>query len=169
MNTKEIAGLVEDKIFQTFNSNKYLVKETPKLEWLNNWIKEAYTGTLNPNIIKQFKIEKPMNSEDSKKLIEHTMNSIKKCIKNQIKIIFNNILDHYIHKNKLARLNDTQLIQDNFFKSLKDKRKSLKNKKKPRLIIDRKPKNKKSKIKKILIIDKKKLTGQEEINDKNKN
>ena len=110
-----------------------------------------------------------MNSEDSKKLIEHTMNSIKKCIKNQIKIIFYNILDHYIHRNELARLNDIQLIQDNFFKSLKDKRKSLKNKKKPRLIIDRKPKNKKSRIRKILIIKKKKLTGQEEINDKNKN
>ena len=51
MDTKEIAGLVEKNIFNNFNNNKYLVDDTPKIEWLNNWIMEAFIGTFNPNIM----------------------------------------------------------------------------------------------------------------------
>ena len=82
------------------------------------------------------------------------MNAVKICVKKQIKIIFYNMLSHYIQKNELTRSNDTQITQDKFFKTLRDKRKILKNKKKPKIIIDRKSKNKNSRIRKFSIFDK---------------
>ena len=142
MDTREIAEMVEENIFKYFNNNKYLVNDTPKINWLNNWIREDFIRTFNPNIMKQFKIDKTIRSEDSKKLIEITMNAIKSCVKKQIRIIFYNMFSHYIQKNKLARLNKTQITQDNFFKTLKDRRKKLKNTKKLRIILDRKSKKK---------------------------
>ena len=81
MDTRDIVGMVEENIFKNFNNNKYLVNDTPKIEWLNNWIKEAFIRTFNSNIMKQFKIDKTIRSEDSKKLIEITMNAIKSCVK----------------------------------------------------------------------------------------
>jgi hypothetical protein len=64
------------------------------------------------------------------------------------------MLSHYIQKNELTRSNHTQITQDKFFKMLKKKRKKLRNKKKPRVIIDRKSKNKNTRIRKFLIFDK---------------
>ena len=45
MDTKKIAGMVEENIFKYFNNNKYLVNDTPKINWLNNWIREAWWNT----------------------------------------------------------------------------------------------------------------------------
>ena len=36
MDTRELARLVEENIFNNFNNNKYLVDDIPKIEWLNN-------------------------------------------------------------------------------------------------------------------------------------
>ena len=98
MDTRELAGLVEENIYNNFNNNKYLVDDTLKIEWLNNWIREAFNRTFNPNIMKQFKIDRTIRSVDSKKIIENTMNAVKSCVKKQIRIIFYNMLSHYIQK-----------------------------------------------------------------------
>ena len=119
--------------------------------------------------MKQFKIDKTIRSEDSKKFIEITINAIKSCVKKQIRIIYYNMLSHYIQKNELTRSNNTQITQDKFFKTLRDKRKILKNKKKPRIIIDRKSKNKNSRIRKFLIFDKTNLNTQDKKSDNTEN
>jgi ribonuclease HI len=151
MNIDEIAGLVENNMFEFFNNKKYLIKETPKIEWLKTWISEAHCGTFNPSIMKRFLIEKQMISDIEEKKKDETINSVKNCIKKQIKIIFYHMFDHYIKRNEMARLNSTQLTQDIFFKTLKDLRKKMKNKKKPRLIIVKNKLNKKKRCREIEI------------------
>ena len=67
MNIDEIAGLVENNMFEFFNNKKYIVKETSKLEWLKIWISDVYSGTFNPSIMKRFIIEKQIISSVNEK------------------------------------------------------------------------------------------------------